>query len=94
MVVVILLQAWGQKDGPDRKYGGLCKLYDPTNKKVLDKMKDESIDKKGVHYIKEIAALRSKLYAFIQTLDDEEHKRCKGVKSSVVKKILNYRNIT
>ena len=36
VVVVVLLQAWtnGQKDGPDRKYGGLCKLYDPNNKKV------------------------------------------------------------
>ena len=36
VVVVVLLQAWtkGEKDGPDRKYGGLCKLYDPTNKKV------------------------------------------------------------
>lgn len=36
VVFIVFLQAWtkGQKDGPDRKYGGLCKLYDPSNKKV------------------------------------------------------------
>ena len=36
VVVVLLFQVWtkGEKDGPDRKYGGLCKLYDPTNKRV------------------------------------------------------------
>ena len=36
VIVVLLLQVWtrGEKDGPDRKYGGLCKLYDPTNKRV------------------------------------------------------------
>ena len=75
-------------------------LYDQTNKKELNKMKNESItvDKKGVsqvRYIKEFVALRSKLYAYTQTNDDKEHKKCKGVKSSVVYndiKLQNYKD--
>jgi hypothetical protein len=57
-------------------------LYDPTNKKVIGKMKNESVDG-DVHYITEFVGLRSKLYSYL-TEDSEEHKRCKGVKRSVV----------
>ena len=67
-------------------------LYDPTNEKVLDKIKDESINKSGVHYIKEIAALRSKLYAYTQTDDKHDHKRCKGIKKSVIEKDIHFKN--
>ena len=67
-------------------------LYDPTNEKVLDKMKDESINKSGVHYIKEIAALRSKFCAYAQTDDKHDHKRCKGIKKSVIEKDIHFKN--
>ena len=67
------------------------KLYDPTNKKVIGKFKDESISN-GVHYIKEFVGLRSKLYAYTQTDDKKEHKKCKGVSSSVVKKHITFEN--
>ena len=66
-------------------------LYDPTNNKVIGKFKDESISN-GVHYIKEFVALRAKLYAYSQTNDDEEHKKCKGVKRQVVKKDITLQN--
>ena len=64
-------------------------MYDGINNKVVAKFKNESISQ-----ITEFIGLRSKLYAYI-TDDDIEHKKCKGVKSSVVKneiKVENYRN--
>ena len=61
-------------------------LYDPTNKKVLRKMKDEA---KGKH-ITAFCALKAKLYAFI--VEGEEHKKAKGVKKNVVKKSLNFKD--
>jgi hypothetical protein len=62
------------------------KLYDETNKKVVNKFKNESISE-----IKEFIGLRSKLYSFI-TDDDIEHKKCKGVKKIVVKKFIKHEN--
>ena len=51
------------------------------NKKVLGKFKDE----KGGECIEEFVALRAKLYSFKMN-DGEENKKCKGIKSGVVKK--------
>lgn len=62
------------------------KLFDTTNKKVVNKFKNESIAE-----IKEFVGLRSKLYSYI-TNDDEEHKKCKGVKKYVVKKYIRHAN--
>ena len=59
-------------------------LYDPTNKKVLGKMKDETKGKS----ITAFCALKAKLYAF--KVDGVEHKKAKGVKRNVVKKSLNF----
>jgi len=56
-------------------------LYDPTNKKVMGKFKNESIKQ-----ITEFVGLRSKLYAFT-TDDNDEHVKCKGVKKCVSEKI-------
>ncbi len=58
-------------------------LYDPSNKKVIGKFKNESPN----NQITEFVGLRSKLYAYI-TDDDKDHKKCKGVKTNVVKKDL------
>jgi hypothetical protein len=63
-------------------------MFDPTNKKVIGKFKDECIDDK-LNYITEFVGLRSKLYAYI-TNDDLEHKKCKGVKKNVVDKYLSF----
>ena len=60
-------------------------LYDPTNNKVIGKFQDESISNEA-HYIKEFVALKVNLYAYSQTDDKDGHTKCKGVKSSVVKK--------
>lgn len=65
-------------------------LYDPTNKKVIGKFKNESIEQ-----ITEFVGLRSKLYAYSVDLSSKKHLKCKGVKSCVVKQELNierYRN--
>ena len=58
-------------------------MFDPTNKKVIGKFKNEEAGKE----ITEFIALRSKVYAY-NTDDSKEHKKCKGVKKSVVKKDL------
>ena len=54
-------------------------LYDSTNKKVIGKFKNESINQ-----INEFVGLRSKLYSF--TVDGKKgcKNRCKGIKRSVV----------
>ena len=58
-------------------------LYDPTNKKVIGKFKNESINQ-----ITEFVGLRSKLYAYTVDGEDDDHKKCKGVKKYVVDKKL------
>ena len=58
-------------------------MFDPTNKKVIGKFKNES----PVKQITEFVGLRSKVYAY-KTDDVKEHKKCKGVKKSVCKKEL------
>ena len=61
-------------------------LYDESNKKVVNKFKNESISE-----IKEFIGLRSKLYSYM-TDKEEEHKKCKGVKKYVVKKYITHEN--
>jgi len=58
-------------------------LYDSTNKKVIGKFKNESIKQ-----ITEFVGLRSKLYCYTVDGDDDDHKRCKGVKKCVIDKKL------
>lgn len=60
-------------------------LYDPTNKKVIGKFKDEAVDGVMAH-ITEFVGLRSKLYSYTTEENHvtEEHHKCKGVKHSVV----------
>jgi len=68
-------------------------LHDPTNKKVIGKFKDEAVDG-TMNYISEFVGLRSKLYSYL-TEDGIEHKKCKGIKKSVVDKQLvlkDYKN--
>ena len=59
-------------------------LYSGINNKVIGKFKNESTEQ-----ITEFVGLRSKLYAF-NTDDNESHKKCKGVKSSVVKNEIKF----
>ena len=59
-------------------------LYDPTNKKVIGKFKNESIKQ-----ITEFVGLRAKLYAYSVDNDKHKHLKCKGVKTCVVKRELN-----
>jgi hypothetical protein len=65
-------------------------MYDDVNDKALEKFKLEEIEQ-----ILEFIGLRAKLYTYTVEGSDENHNRCKGVKSSVVKneiKLENYRN--
>ena len=55
-----------------------------VNKKVIGLMKDEASGKQ----IEEFVGLRSKLYSYKMAGDD--HKKCKGVKKSVVKKTITH----
>ena len=54
------------------------------NKKVIGKFKDEACGKQITHFV----GLRPKLYSF--KLDSDVVKKCKGVKSNVVKKTINF----
>jgi hypothetical protein len=66
-------------------------LYDPTNKKVIGKFKDEV----GLNFINEFCGLRPKMYSY--TLEDfYECMKAKGVKKSTTNKyltFLRYRNM-
>ena len=55
-----------------------------VNKKVIGMFKDET----GGKQIEEFVGLRSKLYSY--KLHEKEHKRCKGVKKSVVAKTITH----
>ena len=59
-------------------------LYDPTNKKVIGKFKNESIKQ-----ITEFVGLRAKLYAYTVDEEKKDHLKCKGIKKNVVKKELD-----
>ena len=60
-------------------------LYDPTNKKVLGKMKDElnSVP------MSEFLGIRSKMYSF-RSSDGDESKKAKGIKKDFVKRELSF----
>jgi len=61
------------------------KLYDPINKKVIGKFKNEVAESQ----ITEFVGLRSKLYAYT-TDADTVSKKCKGVKTNVVKQDVTF----
>jgi len=63
-------------------------LYSTTNKKVIGKFKDES----NSIPITEFVGLRSKLYAYTVDGENHDHMKAKGVKSSVVKKQIQFEN--
>ena len=56
------------------------------NKKVLGKMKDEAAGK----IIKEFVGLRAKLYSYKMYEEEEEIKKCKGIKKQVVKSSISH----
>ena len=55
-------------------------FFDPVNKKVIDKMKDEFKGK----IISEFVGLKSKIY-FLVNVEGEENKKAKRVNKNVVK---------
>jgi hypothetical protein len=59
-------------------------LHDPTNKKVIGKFKNESINQ-----ITEFVGLRAKLYAYFVDQCAKKHLKAKGVKKCVAKNELN-----
>ena len=59
-------------------------LYTEVNKKVIGLFKDEA----GGKQIEEFVGLRAKLYSY--KMADEDYKKCKGVKKSVVKKSITH----
>ena len=58
------------------------KFFDPVNKKIIGKMKDEFKGK----IISEFIGLKSKMYSLI-AVDNEEVEKAKGVNKSVVNNI-------
>ena len=58
------------------------KFFDPANKKVIGKMKDEFKGK----IINEFAGLKSKMYSIV-SVDDKENKKANGANKNVVKSI-------
>ena len=69
--------------GYDKKH----KCYDPTNKKVLGKFKDECDGKIITHFI----GLKPKSYAFKVFNEVKEEKKSKGIVKHKVKKELTYK---
>ena len=65
--------------------GASCPLHIGLNKKVVRLMKDEL----GGAIMTEFMAQRPKLYSY-KVKDGAENKKCKGIKKSVVKKILTF----
>ena len=63
------------------------KCYDPTNKKVLGKFKDECDGKIIAHFI----GLKPKSYAFKVYKEDKEEKKSKGIVKHKVKKELTFK---
>ena len=59
------------------------------NKKVIGLFKDEW----GVKIITEFVGLRAKTYAYLMD-DDSEHKKAKGTKKCVIKRMLMFENYT
>ena len=55
------------------------------NKKVIGMFKDEVVGKQITHFV----GLRPKLYSF-KVEEEKELKKCKGIKSSVVKKSIDF----
>jgi hypothetical protein len=62
-------------------------LYDVSNRKVIGKFKDETNSK----IITEFVGLRAKMYSFV-TDDQKESKKAKGIKRSVVKNELKFKD--
>lgn len=60
-------------------------LYDPTNRKIPGKLKDEY----PARTLSKFVGLRSKCYS-LKCLDDESVKRAKGTKKSVINKKLSF----
>ena len=58
------------------------KCFDPANKKVIGKMKDEFIEKISSQF----AGLKQKMYSLVD-VDGEESKKAKGVNRNVVRGI-------
>ena len=66
-------------------------MYDATNKKVINKFKNESVKQ-----ITEFVGLRAKIYAYSVDNDKDKHMRCKGIKTCVTERELNidlYRDV-
>ena len=55
-----------------------------VNKKVIGKFKDEAAGKQITHFV----GLRPKLYSY--KIEEKEVKKCKGIKSNVVKKTIDF----
>ena len=69
-------------------YDKAHKCYDPTNKKVLGKFKDECDGKIITHFI----GLKPKSYSFKIHKEEKEEKKSKGIVKHKVKKELKYKN--
>jgi hypothetical protein len=71
-------------DNSDYPKDHMC--YNSKNKKVIGMFKDEAAGRQ----IEEFVGLRSKLYSYKMCDGQDEHKKCKGVKKSVVKKTITH----
>ena len=77
----VILNHFDTSDIPQNHPSG---ILTGINKKVIGKFKDEACGKQITHFV----GLRPKLYSF--KLDNDVVKKCKGVKSNVVKKTINF----
>ena len=75
---------WGNFDTSDYPPDHPSGILTGINKKVIGKFKDEACGRQITHFV----GLRPKLYSF--KLDNDEVKKCKGVKSNVVKNTINF----
>lgn len=79
---------WADEDKFDNSgYPKDSPFFDPTNKKVIEKFKDENAGMPIIEFI----GLKSKMYSYIKDSGKNE-KTCKGVKKGVIKKNITHDN--
>lgn len=80
---IVYQDFWTDRDKFDNSdYSKYSQYFDPTNKKVIGKFKDEAVGIPVTGFI----GLRSKMYSYVED-NDKNEKTAKGIKKYLIKKI-------
>lgn len=80
---IVYQDLWTDRDKFDNSdYPKYSQYFDPTNKKVIGKFKDEAVSIPVTEFI----GLRSKMYSYVKD-NDKNEKAAKGIKKYLIKRI-------